>query len=171
MTYGAVSFLLENVSRLLTSHADLLSGVGTEEELRLLTNDLMSFKTLLEPESTRLNKATQLREVERQIKKVVYAIEDTIDACVTLLAKAAADWKYISGRRRDLVDLAPADLAQLVRSLRKDELKPAMGRLIGTDIAKVRIGHDKSDGSRQAKAAKAEKGSLNHGRQHDRPGR
>ncbi|GER34205.1 NBS-LRR type resistance protein, partial [Striga asiatica] len=149
--YGAVSFLLENVSRLLTSHADLLSGVGTEEELRLLTNDLMSFKTLLEPESTRLNKATQLREVERQIKKVVYAIEDTIDACVTLLAKAAADWKYISGRRRDLVDLAPADLAQLVRSLRKDELKPAMGRLIGTDIAKVRIGHDKSDGSRQAK--------------------
>ncbi|GER34182.1 NBS-LRR type resistance protein [Striga asiatica] len=151
MAYGAVSFLEENVSRLLTSHADLFSGSDTEEELRLLTNDLISFKTLLEPESSTSNKATRLREVERQIKKVVYAIEDTIDACVTRLAAAAADWKYISGRRRDLVDPAPADLAQLIRSLRKDELKPAMDRLSGTDIAKVRIGHDKSDGSRQAK--------------------
>ncbi|CAA0838696.1 Unknown protein [Striga hermonthica] len=151
MAYGAVIFLEENVSRLLTSHADLLSGSDTEEELRLLTNDLVSFKTLLEPQSTRSNKATQLREVERQIKKVVYAIEDTIDACVTRLAAAAADCKYISGRRRDLVGLAPADLAQLVRSLRKDELKPAMDRLIGADIAKVRIGHGKSDESRQAK--------------------
>ncbi|CAA0838697.1 Unknown protein [Striga hermonthica] len=151
MAYGAVSFLLENVSRLLTSHADLLSGTGAEEELRLLTNDLISFKTLLEPESTRSNKDTRLREVERQIKKVVYAIEDTIDACVTRLAAAAADCKYISGRRRDLVDLAPPDLAQLVRSLRKDELKPAMDSLIGADIAKAQIGRGESDGSRQAK--------------------
>ncbi|CAA0838700.1 Unknown protein [Striga hermonthica] len=152
MAYGPVIFLEENVSRLLTSHADLFSGASdTEEELRLLTNDLVSFKTLLEPESTRSNKDTRLREVERQIKKVVYAIEDTIDACVTRLAAAAADCKYISGRRRDLVDLAPPDLAQLVRPLRKDELKPAMDRLIGTHIAKVRIGHGKSDGSRQAK--------------------
>ncbi|GER34174.1 NBS-LRR type resistance protein [Striga asiatica] len=137
MAYGAVSFLLENVPLLLTSHADLLSGSDTEYELWLLTSDLISLETLLEPESTRSNKATQLREVERQIKKVVYAIEDTIDACVTRLAAAAADWKNMSGcSRRDLVGPADlADLARHVRSLRKDELKPALDRLRGSGIS------------------------------------
>ncbi|CAA0816261.1 Uncharacterised conserved protein (UCP012943 [Striga hermonthica] len=119
----------------------VVKRLGTEKELWLLTNDLMSFKTLLELESTRSNKGTEIRDVERQIKKVVYAIEDTIDACVTRLAAAAGtDWKNMSGRRRDLVDpddLAHADLARQVRSLRKDELESAMDRLIGTGITKV----------------------------------
>ncbi|CAA0838695.1 Unknown protein [Striga hermonthica] len=135
MAYGAVIVLLENLSRLLTSHPDLISGA--ERELQGLKRELLSIKNLVKHDGSRPYKETQLiREVEMQIKGVVYEIEDTVDACLTRMSMAA-DTKNMFGYSRGSVD--PVDLAQLVRSLREDKLKPVMDELIGMGITRVKI--------------------------------
>ncbi|GER34179.1 NBS-LRR type resistance protein [Striga asiatica] len=137
MAYSAVTFLLENLSRLLTSHSDLISGA--ERELQGLKRELLSIKNLLKHDDSRPDNKTQLiRDVEMQIRGVVYEIEDTIDACLTRLSMAA-DTENMFGHSRGSVDPAPADLAQLVRSLRQDKLKPAMDELIRMGITRVKI--------------------------------
>ncbi|KAI3454413.1 hypothetical protein Pfo_011076 [Paulownia fortunei] len=111
MADGAVAFLLENVSQLLKSNVDLISGA--ENELEQLKNEL---------------------EMERQIREVVYDAEDTIDCCLTQAA-AAKDNNLL---RRGL-NTKPVSLAKEVRSLREDKLKPMLDKA-KMEFANMEIG-------------------------------
>lgn len=80
MAEAAVTCLLERVSKLVTH----LKVAWAANELRQLMDDLDSFKALLRVLASKQNDNTFfLREIERQIKEVVYDLEDTIYASFT----------------------------------------------------------------------------------------
>ncbi|GFP93210.1 putative late blight resistance protein homolog r1a-6 [Phtheirospermum japonicum] len=141
MADASVTLLLENLSKLLTSHADLISGA--EDELRRLINDLVSLKDFLEDATKKAEKDERFRKTEREIKEVVHDAEDTIDACLTNLT-AAKDNKNILRRRRlrDLNPTPPVNLAQEVKSIREDKLKPVLDKVLSMDFADMQIGDE-----------------------------
>ncbi|KAK6148286.1 hypothetical protein DH2020_019198 [Rehmannia glutinosa] len=142
MADAAVSFLLENVSQLLMipSYADRI--LGSEDELQKLKNELDLLKGFLQDAATKAKKENEFREMESQIKEVVYEVEDTIDTCLTNLYSVVARDKS-SLRRRDLNPKAPVmSLAQELRSLREHKLKPIIEKVIKEDFAGIQVGED-----------------------------
>lgn len=81
MAEPAVSFLLENVSQLLEYHASLVSGA--EYELRQLTIDLDLLKAYLRDWAMKPKEGEPLGNLKRQLKEIVYELEDTIDSYLT----------------------------------------------------------------------------------------
>ncbi|KAI3454409.1 hypothetical protein Pfo_011072 [Paulownia fortunei] len=132
MADAAVTFLLENVSQLLKSYVDLISGA--ENELEQLKNELGLLKAFLQEAAKKQKKEDLFREMERQIREVVYDAEDTIDSCLT--QAAAAKGKNIL--RRGL-NPKRVSLAKEVKSLREDKVKPMFDKA-KMDFANMQIG-------------------------------
>ncbi|KAL2329673.1 hypothetical protein Fmac_017254 [Flemingia macrophylla] len=84
MVDSVVSFLLENLSRLLNDEIQLLSGV--EEKVNSLCNELKFIDIFLKnSEGKRSDKV--VKEVVSQIRDVAYKAEDVIDTYVANIAK------------------------------------------------------------------------------------
>lgn len=115
MAEAAVTFLLENVKKLLLEQINLI--LGAEKELQLLKNELELMKAFLKESATKREKGEVFIQFERQIREAVYEAEDTIDACLTAKAKA-------SGLR----SLKNLDLAKKVKELRLQRLQPMFDR-------------------------------------------
>ncbi|KAI3464148.1 hypothetical protein Pfo_020811 [Paulownia fortunei] len=122
MADAAVTFLLEKVSEVLKSYADLISGA--ENDLHQLNNELGLLKSFLQDAAKKPKKEEFFREIERQIRDVVYDAEDTIDSCLTQAAKAKA--KFSLRRRFSASDV---NLATQVKSLREDKVKPVLDKI------------------------------------------
>ncbi|XP_042066607.1 putative late blight resistance protein homolog R1A-10 [Salvia splendens] len=116
MAEAAVTFLLENVQKLLVDHINLISGA--EAELRQLQNELELMKAFLMESANKREKGEVFRQHERQIREVVYKAEDTLDACLT---QAAADKSKSFTFRR-------YDLAKKVKALREQDVQPIFDR-------------------------------------------
>ncbi|KAK6123508.1 hypothetical protein DH2020_042745 [Rehmannia glutinosa] len=115
MAEAAVTFLLENVSKLLKSHCDLISGA--ENELEQLKNELGLLKDLLQ--KTKEEEEPFMRNIERQIREVVCDVEDTIDSFLwaqAVAAKAKTGFNPNGG----------VSLAKELKSLREDKVKPML---------------------------------------------
>ncbi|KAH6822901.1 hypothetical protein C2S53_008094 [Perilla frutescens var. hirtella] len=121
MAEPAVTFLLENVQKLLVDHIKLVSGA--ENELRLLQNDLLLMKAFLEESANKREKGELFRQNERQIREAVYKAEDTIDACLTQAAAAERSKGFaIKNLSKRL------DLAKKVKSIREEDIQPVFFR-------------------------------------------
>ncbi|XP_047950193.1 putative late blight resistance protein homolog R1A-10 [Salvia hispanica] len=116
MAEAAVTFLLENVQKLLVDHINLISGA--EAELRQLQNELELMKAFLMESANKREKGEVFRQHERQIREVVYKAEDTLDACLT---QAAADKSKPFAFKR-------YDLAKKVKALREQDVQPIFDR-------------------------------------------
>ncbi|KAK6148283.1 hypothetical protein DH2020_019195 [Rehmannia glutinosa] len=119
MADAALTFLVENVSQLLKSHVDLISGA--EKELEQLKNELCLLKAFLHQKPT---KEELFREIERQIKEVVYDAEGIIDNCLTQ-ADAAKGRNFV----RRILNPNRVSFAEEVKSLREDKVKPMFDKL------------------------------------------
>ncbi|KAL3623617.1 hypothetical protein CASFOL_032433 [Castilleja foliolosa] len=129
----AMIHLLENLSRLLISDADLISGA--EDELRCLIKELVLLIEFLQDAATKAKKDKKFREMEREIKELAHDAEDTIDACLADLT-ATKDYKNILRRRRvDLMNpTPPVNLEQEVRSIREDKLRPVLDKVLSIEF-------------------------------------
>ncbi|KAH6805062.1 hypothetical protein C2S51_029893 [Perilla frutescens var. frutescens] len=116
MAEPAVTFLLENVQKLLVDHINLITGA--ESELRQLQNELELMKAFLMESANKRVKGEVFRQHERQIREAVYRAEDTLDACLT---QAAAEKSKSFSLRR-------LDLAKKVKTLREQEVQPIFDR-------------------------------------------
>ncbi|KAL8056579.1 hypothetical protein ABFX02_04G127800 [Erythranthe guttata] len=121
MAEAAITFLLENLQKLLSDHVHLISGA--EGELKQLQNELDLMKAFLVQSANRREKGELFRQFEIQIRDVVHEAEDTLDTC---LVEAAA------GMKRNFLsrNLNPkgASLAKKVKTLRETEVKPIFER-------------------------------------------
>ncbi|EPS62669.1 hypothetical protein M569_12120, partial [Genlisea aurea] len=108
MADAAVSFLLENVKQLIIHMFDLISGASWE--LEQLQNDLQSMKSFLEDNASKKAKSKNFKEWEKQIREVVYRVEDVIDECVSNAVSKKSWTRKI-------------DLAESVKSLREKDIK------------------------------------------------
>lgn len=99
MAEPAVSFLLENVSQLLEYHGSLISGA--DSELRQLTIDLDLLKAYLRDWAMKPKEEEALEKFKRQLKEVVYELEDTIDSYLTYEA-APKNINFMAERVKDL---------------------------------------------------------------------
>ncbi|XP_057767423.1 putative late blight resistance protein homolog R1A-10 [Salvia miltiorrhiza] len=121
MAEPAVTFLLENVQKLLVDHINLISGA--EAELRHLQNELELMKAFLIESANKREKGEVFRQHERQIREVVYKAEDTLDACLTQAAAEKSksfSFKTLNHKRYDL--------AKKVKALREQEVQPIFDR-------------------------------------------
>ncbi|KAG8378753.1 hypothetical protein BUALT_Bualt07G0017900 [Buddleja alternifolia] len=114
MAYPAVTFLVEKVKQLLEYHVGLISG--SENELEQLMNDLSLFKAFLKDVCIRSKQDEKLREMERNIRDLVYLVEDTVDSYLT---KAAAGKSSFFSKHI-------ISLAKEVKSLRQNKVKPML---------------------------------------------
>ncbi|KAK6148289.1 hypothetical protein DH2020_019201 [Rehmannia glutinosa] len=153
MAHVAVNFLLENLSHLLKSNVNFISGAD-QVELRQLQNDVGLLLEAFLREAA--NKKAAKEEMERQIKEVVYDIEDTIDSCLTA-TKGKSLLRYFN--------LNHASLAKEVRFLREDKLKPLVDKVIRMDFADIQIGHKSSTKESHMKSGKAAVQDLHVSRQ------
>ncbi|KAK6153262.1 hypothetical protein DH2020_012901 [Rehmannia glutinosa] len=126
----AVEFLLEKVSQVLVWYVDLIAGA--ENDLYQLNNELGLLKSFLQDAATKPKKENLFREIERQIRDVVYDAEDTIDTCLTQAAKAKAKAKTKSKIKNFLsrhAEKADISLPLQVRSLRADKMAPVLEKI------------------------------------------
>ncbi|KAL2329669.1 hypothetical protein Fmac_017250 [Flemingia macrophylla] len=84
MADSVVSFLLENLSRLLNDEIKLLSGV--EEKVNSLSNELKFIDIFLKSSEGKRSDEI-VKEVVSQIREVAYKAEDVVDTYVTNTAK------------------------------------------------------------------------------------
>ncbi|XP_027352765.1 putative disease resistance RPP13-like protein 3 [Abrus precatorius] len=84
MVDATVSFLLQNLSRLLEDEIKLLSGV--KNKINLLSNELRFLKIFLK-DSTGKRSDEVVKEVVNQIRDVVFMAEDVVDIYVASVAK------------------------------------------------------------------------------------
>ncbi|XP_042007130.1 putative late blight resistance protein homolog R1A-10 [Salvia splendens] len=126
MAEAAVSFLLEHALEVVKEYKDVISGA--ENEFKQLNNELKQLKGFLNEEAKKYSKEDGLfKELERQIRNVVYEIEDTIDTCLTKATEAKARTRS----KKMLARLKPTsstsfNLAQEVISLRLNKVKPLL---------------------------------------------
>ncbi|KAL3623618.1 hypothetical protein CASFOL_032434 [Castilleja foliolosa] len=161
MADAAVTQLLENLTRLLISFADLISGA--ENELRCLINELVLLKDFLLDAATKAKKDEKYREMEREIKEFAHDAEYTIDACLVDLA-AAKDYKNILRRRRrvDLVNpTPPVNLSQEVRSIREDKLRPVFSKVLSMEFGNnMQIGNESGSSTEEQRAREQKVSSV-----------
>ncbi|KAH6801814.1 hypothetical protein C2S51_033260 [Perilla frutescens var. frutescens] len=106
MAEAAVTFLLENVRKLMVEQIRLISGA--EKELKQLQQELELMKAFLVESANKREKGELFIQLERSIREAVYEAEDTLDTCLTQRVKA-------KGAR--LLSLKSLDLAKEVRDL------------------------------------------------------
>ncbi|KAL1553937.1 putative late blight resistance protein R1A-10 [Salvia divinorum] len=129
MAEAAVTFLLENVQKLLVEQMNLISGA--EKELKQLQSELELMNAFLIEYANNREKGQVFIQFERQIREAVYEAEDTLDACLTHKAKS---------KSAVLLNLKNADLAKKVKELRL-QLQPIFDRAIkGLNALPVAVG-------------------------------
>ncbi|KAK6148287.1 hypothetical protein DH2020_019199 [Rehmannia glutinosa] len=152
-TQEAINLLYKSTPNLALNRPIQIKGKDAnadQSELYELQNDVGLLLEAFLRESTANKKAPPKVEMERQIKEVVYVIEDTIDSCLTQLSatvKGKNLLRYLNPKR--------ANLAKEVRSLR-ERLKPLVDKVIRKDFADMQIG-DKSGTSVDEPHMKLEK--------------
>ncbi|XP_057787900.1 putative late blight resistance protein homolog R1A-10 [Salvia miltiorrhiza] len=114
MAETALTFLLEELRDTLKWYNDLLSG--SKNDFDQLTKDLNIMKAFLSDAGER-RKEKLFKEIEQQIREVVYEVEDTVDKCL-----AAAKGKGAISR----LNTKKFTLAKEVRSLRDEKVKPVL---------------------------------------------
>ncbi|KAI3463664.1 hypothetical protein Pfo_020327 [Paulownia fortunei] len=117
MAEAAVTFLLENVQKLLLDQVNLISGA--ESELKQLENELDLMKAFLEESANKREKGEVFKKFEKQIRDVVYEAEDTIDTCLIEKSRSSV-LKNLNPKR--------LSLAKQVKSLREKEVQPIFDR-------------------------------------------
>lgn len=128
----AVKFLLQALKETVTDYIDLKSGYG--QELQKLNDELRLLEAFLEDSATRYEKKQVLfKEMERQIRELVYDVEDIIQICHT--RKAAAKAKNFINRN---VEKLSTNNEQQVKSLRQKRVKPLVDK-ITEDFGKIQI--------------------------------
>lgn len=120
MADEVVAVLVEEISRILMSHFNLIHNEAIEE-LKMLKNGLWLLKALAE-------KATGMRELElaRQIKEVVYDVEDASESWLMDSVAAAAKNKIFRGF---LMAKQGNALARKIKSIRDGRLEPLNRRI------------------------------------------
>ncbi|KAL1554203.1 hypothetical protein AAHA92_14788 [Salvia divinorum] len=113
MADAALTILLEQLRDTLRWYRDLLSG--SEDDFRELNSDLNLMKAFLSDAGDGRSEK-MFKEIERQIRDVVYVVEDTIDKCLL----AAKGKSTIRGLNKKF------SLAEEVRSLREKKVKPVL---------------------------------------------
>lgn len=123
--------LVESVWNLVIHHPNLLPGA--DNELRELMDDLNSLKALFREMAQKQKDEGAFREMERQIKEVIYDVEDTINACLT---KAKTNKSFLSSTRNhapisatltlSLSRLHARKLAKQVKKLRETKVMPML---------------------------------------------
>lgn len=76
-----MALLLEKVKEAVEEYKDLISGA--EYEFEQLNKELGSLKEFLADAAKKTKNEHLFREMERQIRDVIYDVEDTIDICLT----------------------------------------------------------------------------------------
>ncbi|GFP92957.1 putative late blight resistance protein homolog r1a-6 [Phtheirospermum japonicum] len=127
MADAVVEFLLNKLTEVGQWYADLITGA--ENDLHQLRNELGQCRSFLADAENKLKKEELFREIERQIREVVYDAEDTIDTCLTEAsrekAKAQEKPKFMKFMRKT-AQKANISLPSQVRSLREDKMKPVL---------------------------------------------
>ncbi|KAL1534716.1 putative late blight resistance protein R1A-10 [Salvia divinorum] len=119
----ALAVLLELVKEVVKEYKDVISGA--ENEFEQLNNELKQLKAFLNEEAKKYSKEDGLfKELERQIRDVVYEIEDTIDTCLTKAIEAKAKSKTKNFRKPKFLSSTGFSLAKEVISLRVNKVKP-----------------------------------------------
>ena len=85
MADGVVSFLLENLTQLLSQESKLLGGV--EDQVRLLKNELSLINVFLKNTEGQRHDNELVKEVVSQIRDVAYEAEDVIDTFIVAMTK------------------------------------------------------------------------------------
>ncbi|KAL1553940.1 putative disease resistance RPP13-like protein 3 [Salvia divinorum] len=98
MAEAAVTFLLENVKKLVVEQASLIKGA--EGELKQLEDELELMNAFLIEHSDNQEKGPVFIELVKQIREAVYDAEDTLDTCLT------AKFNSVGLLNRNNVDLA-----------------------------------------------------------------
>lgn len=129
MAETALQFLLEELKETLKWYKDLLSG--SENEFQQLNDDLKFMKAFLRDAGDRPKKDEIFKEIERQIREVVYDVEDAVDKCLT----AAAAGKGKSTIRRKFSS-SKVSLAEEVKSLREGKVKSVIAK-VHTALASI----------------------------------
>ncbi|PIN16046.1 hypothetical protein CDL12_11302 [Handroanthus impetiginosus] len=117
MADAAVTFLLENLQKLVLDQVHLISDA--EYELSQLRNELEIMKSFLEDSAYKRVKGKVFKTLEKQIREVVYIAEDTIDSCIS---QAAAERSSFS--LRSYLSTKRLGLAREVKTLREEKVKP-----------------------------------------------
>lgn len=120
MAETAITSLLEQLKEVLKWHKDLLSD--SKDEFQKLNDDLKYMKAFLRDAGNRSEKAESLKVITRQIRDVLYEVEDTIDVCLMAAAKRKS-----SIHRRLMPN--KMSFAKEVKSLREDKIKPLLDQV------------------------------------------
>lgn len=117
MADAAVGFLLEQVKGVMKGYADLISGAAKEFES--LKDDVETLKATLKDIASKPSDEHRAILMQKQLREVVYEVEDTIDSWLTQAAAFKAN-----GFKRRFVWLCPnhISLANQVKSLRRNEV-------------------------------------------------
>ena len=83
MAESAVCFVIDKLFSLLTTEARLLGGLP--RELKAINNELGSIRVFLKDAEERAEEDQSVKEWVRQVRNVVYEIEDVIDQHASLL--------------------------------------------------------------------------------------
>lgn len=130
----ALAFLLELVKEVVKEYRDVISGA--ENEFEHLNNDLKELKGLLNKvakDYSNSNDDGPFKVLERQIRDLVYEVEDTIDTCLTKATEAKAKAKNKRIPKPRFMSSSGFNLAKEVISLRDNKVKPLL------DGAKLQI--------------------------------
>ncbi|XP_057787905.1 putative late blight resistance protein homolog R1A-10 [Salvia miltiorrhiza] len=128
MAEAAVSFLLEQVKEVVTEYKDLISGA--ENEFNQLNKELGLLKAFLKDAAKATKQEHLFREMEKQVREVVYEVEDTIDTCLTkaieVRAKEAKTKKspFSLSRQRGSGSTKSVSLLREVKSIREGKVLP-----------------------------------------------
>ncbi|KAH6776589.1 hypothetical protein C2S52_014150 [Perilla frutescens var. hirtella] len=113
---GALTFLLKEVKDVVIWYKDLIGGA--EIEFQLLCDELRLMKAFLAGAADKYKKDELFRELERQIREVVYDVEDTIAGCLAAVKARNSISRHL--------DVSPA---REVKSLREHKVKPMFDKL------------------------------------------
>ena len=118
MADSVVSFLLENLTQLLSQESKLLGGVG--DQVRLLQNELSLINIFLKNTEGKRHDNELLKEVVSQIRDVAYDAEDVIDTFIITVTKHERRSKL----RRFILSCDRAisnhDVAKRIESIKND---------------------------------------------------
>lgn len=91
---GALTFLLEKLTKALKDYVNLKAGA--RYELEQLQNELRILQASLKDSADVLEKTAVFKEIENQIREIVYDIEDTIDTYLTTKALGQLSARFSS---------------------------------------------------------------------------
>lgn len=133
------SFLLQTLKETVTEYINLKAGAAPE--FQKLNDELRLLEAFLKDSAKRSEKKEVSREMERQIRELVYDVEDTIETCLARKA-AARSSNFISRNVKKL----SINMAQQVKSLRLERVKPIVDE-ITKEFGKFEIGDKPSSGN------------------------